>query len=178
MARRFRRAMGRRPRAPMHWHREAFADLIPVATNTDVTLLEVGDYNANAALSPSGVTLIRTIVDVTLNSIGDASAATPSIVEWMLWVADRDQATINPATSQNLIDERVLDHGSVGIWFPDSNQTTGVNAPFVMPHWRLDTKQRVRLHDQEVRLTFRSVAGAAPITAFVHTSLLLRGDMT
>lgn len=172
--RRFRSSRGRRPRAPVHWHRERNTGSLTSTTTTDVNLLEVTDYSGNTALSPSGVTLVRTIFTLAFIPVPPTLGNTANI-DWALWVLDREDVGQNPATSQNLIDERVLDHGvlTMSVGGLTADNITYFAAPLVV-----DCKQKVRLQDSEVRLTLRAVHGFTTLTYYVHSSVLVRGDTT
>lgn len=173
--RRFRRSGFRRgAKAPTHWHRERNLATLTTGTNVETILLDVTDYNANTALSPSGVTVVRTLVDIAWVP-GPGSAGGQAIIDWALWVLDQDEVNLNPTTSQNLIDERVLDHGGVGILVGGTTLDTLI---YSQARFFIDCKQKVRLKDSKVALAIRAVHGFATLQAIVHSSVLLRGDTT
>lgn len=173
--RRFRRRFTGR-KANYHWCRklQTIADL-RAGSNT-VDLLQPSDYNSNTALSPSGVTVVRVVVDFAWQYSSSNSAQDLSVLHWMLWECDADAANLAVAT-QNLTDERILSCGtstfqassSAGVW---TNQFEG-------PHRHIDTKVKVKLKDSDLRLSFTETgwdAGAIP--CFIISSVLLRGDTT
>lgn len=169
--RNFRTRFTRRPKAPTKWHRE-FNQLTTTNANDEVRILEVGDYNGNAALSPGGVTVLRTIVDFSV-LINGATGLDNALLTWCLAVLDRDQAAFNPQTSQNLIDERVLDVGSIAWSSPGGASLTAFSP---LAHFRIDCKQRVRLKDQELCFIVRAAGVDSVCTFNIFSSVLLRGD--
>lgn len=174
MFRRRFRGGARRSHTPKHWFREAGSIAIGASGTTTTTLLDASDYSGNTALSPSGVTLVRTIVDFsvvpTLAGANDQSG-----FHWALWVCDADTATTLGVVTGNLVDERVLDCGTMQML---TDTAGSVGFSFMRgPTFRVDTKQRVRMQDSELRLVFTETGGIA-YTALYTVSCLLVGDTT
>lgn len=171
--RNFRRSGFRRPKAPTKWHREFNNVTLADATNNETVILDVSDYNANAALSPGGVTVLRVIIEGTITAFSTDASPDPWRLTAGLFVLDRDQAVFSVESSQNLIDERVLRLGTwSGMQVPAAD-TSGMQ--FQRIEW--DITQRVRLKDQELRFCSRlSQTGGTSFTLSLVSSVLLRGD--
>lgn len=171
--RRFSRRFAASARRPKHWHREWWQSALTSSTNNAVEVLSNSDYQGNTALSPSGVTLVRSILDFTIVPDEQATAQM-DLWTWMLYVNDQDATALNPTTSQNLIDERILACGTVGSKLP----TTALFGGQLMGyHVHVDTKQKVRLQDDRVLLIVRS-EGDSSGQLIGTLSLLLVGDTT
>lgn len=179
MARRFmrRRPFIARPGKPnFHWVR----DIVSIGvTNANVTattvLLSPTDYRDNLAVSPTGITLVRTIVSLSINPAGNPAAAGSLRVSFGVSIADQDVAAYS-IDQPSLTDERWLGFSQYNWrWQGAASANSVVDGH----NWLLDTKQKVKLQDDSVRLLLFNDAGSATsVQGQVIYSLLLRGDIT
>jgi len=174
MNRRFRRpARGAPP--TFHWHRErAFVASVGTNTNSTQILLGTADYADNVAMSPSGVTLVRTIIEVAWNPA--ATTQGPYVVQFGVSVSDADAAPFSVGITQDLTDERWLGLGMAYSRLYGTGIAAGA-ATLASDKWHLDTKQKVKLRDSVVHLhVFNDSVSAGSIAYGFVVSLLLRGD--
>lgn len=172
--RRFKRARFTRRHIPKHWCRKTQTTALSMGSSTTIDILQPGDYDSNTALSPSGVTAARIIVEAWV-SMTPGAALDFSEVQWMLCEADQDQGALTVST-QNLTDERILAMGAVSAWLPTAAGAVGVWAPSLEIH--VDTKQRVRLKDSDLRMVFTEAGGDTGASVRVMSAVLLVGDAT
>lgn len=170
----FRRRVTTRAKRNYHWHRELIT-ASGIAANTTGTqnIIEAADYSNNAALSPSGVTLYRVVLDVDFMTSSATPAAGQSNGTWGISAADTDVAAFTPGDAVAIIDERWL---ALGSWNVQLYTAVG-DAPSY--HLHVDTRVRVKLQDTSIRFHFFNRIGAVnPIDCRGIVSLLIAGDTT
>lgn len=179
MARRRRMSVRSSPRAikrGFKWDRNI---IVPTAltagTLAGVGLVELADYQGNNAVSPSGVTMRRLILDIHLRTAADQVAVATDIY-WAVWVTDADIAvnssTLQPNDGQDLTDERVLAAGVQGYIV---RSATGADDGI---HIHVDTKQGVKLRDSRVVFTIQVETGGGNWSMIGTMAILLQGDIT
>lgn len=174
MRRNFRRSFRRGPRPAYHWARATFQVTVANGASTTQDLLTVADYASNTSLSPTGVTIVRTIVEMAVVSCTPQAAHDLSDLQWGIFVIDEDQSAL-AITTANLRDERVLAVGCAGLLLGGTTLGPGTAE---LPHWSVDSKQRFRLKNDEVRLVFTETGADASFLVRVQSSILLKGDTT
>jgi len=153
-----------------HWDRNILnATSVPAGTAITVPMVVVADYQGNANLSPSGITLRRTV-----GSFSIAINSTTTTTEWWacVYCQDQDGTNISPADGAQLTDERVLWTDCGGSRF-SSNIGWQTNEKCVF-----DIKQAVKLRDMDVKFAILANTSTGPLTIHGVFSCLLQGDAT
>lgn len=136
-------------------------------------MLVTTDYNANSGLSPSGVTLIRTVGTIVLN-LGTAPVAGAAWIFMGIGQIDSDETVSWDPSGQDLTDERWIWTGLRGLAV--GNGSSGV---YDAPRFELDIRQRVRLRDDAISLfVHANIASVNTITLMASFRMLLTGSTT
>jgi len=191
MARRFfgRRRFLNRPRVQRHWTARQFNSALAENLLPDLNsmiVVDVPDYQGNTVMSPSGVTMVRCIINASFYVFpsgtfgGDRAFVS---FRYGLCIVDKDQTTEpDPGSSPDLIDERWLHVGErVLAWGVTGAGSGSEGWPVV--HVQLDIRQRARLRDQNLIFAVNSTNVLTPTGNYgvgyrVHTRTLLAGSIT
>jgi len=191
MARRMFNRRFRRPvaRAKQHWAAvSAQSDPFISGIVEEVPMIVTADYASNTALSPNGVTHVRTVGEVLWypTTLNDTTGSPWKIICTAgIAVVDTDEDTssgFSPGSQQALIDERWLWVDSVGYQQIVFN-ATGI-AMMPMMKMTFDIRTKVRLRDSGLSMfgVMQKLEGdndPNPTVNFsVRARTLLRGEMT
>lgn len=149
----------------------------------EIPLLVVPDYAGNTNVSPSGVTLHRTILNIAINC-GSAQQSGGSWCFGGIGVVDADETVTWDPTGADLTDERwiwtgVTSHCMVTLGSPVQTTASQSGNLMAIPPWSLDIRQKVRLRDTGLSLYLKSPISSVNNTNFFGTGrFLISGSTT